>query len=99
MGRSSPLFGDYRNPIIISLMIIITKYEIYKKKKKNDIVTLPQILLQMKRQLNLEEYLAVTHKKSSTCTFLGKWSSIYNTLKGLKPVSYVKKRLSIICKL
>ena len=30
-GISSFLLGDYRNPIITSLLISLTKYEIYKK--------------------------------------------------------------------
>ena len=55
MGRSSTLFGDYRNPIIISLKIIITKYKIYKNKKKNDIVTLPQIIIITKYEIYINK--------------------------------------------
>ena len=79
MERLAVLVGDCRNPVLVNMIIIIAKNEIHKCKNNQKQPTLTSNIYQLKRQFRLEEFLAVTH--STTRTFLGKWSPLYNVLK------------------
>ena len=58
MRRSAVLLGDYRNPLIVSLVIIITKNEIYKSKiNKKGLLSIDTT---NKNLINLEYFLSVT---------------------------------------
>ena len=78
LGRSSVLLGDQRNTILVNQLLIIFKYEIYKKKWDNrtfNVHTIKHILI---KQKEAEKYTAKISNR--TKIFLGKWSPIYNCL-------------------
>jgi hypothetical protein len=65
--------------VIVNFIILIVKFAIYKCELRNKIPNVAVVQAYIKYVVNIERYAAVTN----TCEdkFLGKWSSVYHSLK------------------
>ena len=79
LGRQSLLIGDQRNTILLNQMIIIAKYEIYKKKWNGNTLNIYTLTNVFKKQMESENYTAKISDRMDV--FLGKWSPVYYCLR------------------
>ena len=72
--------NDYS--VLVNYIFIICKHEIFKSKWSSKVINQDSLLNTLKEYLLMEEYIStISNRKEKT---LGKWSPIYNLLKGLK---------------
>ena len=76
--KISILLGHVKNEPIINTLILITKYEIYKKKWNKNTVNLAYLMRIFQSQMMSEIYLGTI--KNCLPKTLGKWASIFNEL-------------------
>jgi hypothetical protein len=72
------LLGIEDQQVIVNLIILV-KFAIYKCKLQNKIPYFAVVQAYIKYVMNIERYAAVTHNCEDK--FLGKWSSVYHSLK------------------
>jgi hypothetical protein len=73
------LLGIEDQQVIVNFIILIVKFAIYKCKLQNKIPNFAVVQAYIKYVMNIERYTAVTNNCEDK--FLGKWSSVYHSLK------------------
>ena len=79
LDKKSIILGNPNNSALVNYITMVTKHEIYKNKWTNKGIYTQSIVLKLKKNLEIEEYVStITIRRKTT---LGKWSQIYNQLK------------------
>ena len=76
--KKSILLSNKENGPLINTIILLTKHELYKKKWKENILSLQYLKQIFKRQMQVEIYNGTMHNR--VAKILGKWSPLHNTL-------------------
>ena len=76
--KKSNLLSNKDNGLLIHTLILLTKHELYKKKWKENILSMQYLKQLFKRQMQVEIYNGTMLNR--VARVLGKWSPLHNIL-------------------
>ena len=77
-AKKAILLGDKENDPVINTTILLTKYELYKKKWKNNYLNINYLQLLFQRQMKIDIYIGTVNNTLPKA--FGKWAPLHNFL-------------------